>query len=81
MPAHAQQGAVKEPLRSILKDELERPLRGGLLFFFSYCRLNFSDIHVDNGIILINLFGIVLESPDDVTGLVFVAVFDELESY
>lgn len=78
MSTHAKKSPVEEFLVPVLEDELEGALRG-CLSLFSDSLGDLSDINANHGVVLIDVFGVFLESPDDVAGLVLVAVFDELQ--
>jgi hypothetical protein len=45
---------------------------------FSYGLRNFLDFDGNNSVMFLDIFGIVLEAPDDMASLVFVPVFDKL---
>lgn len=77
LSAHTQKCSVEEALPSILEDELERSLARGCLLVSNGLR-DLLDFNTDDSVIFLDLFGIVLQTPDDVASLVFISMFDEL---
>ena len=78
LSTHTQKCAVEKALWSILKDESEGSLARSYLLFSNGLR-NFLHVNSDDSVLFINFFGIIVQSPDNMTGLVFVSVLDELD--